>query len=967
MKNKSQQHVLGSLIIIILLLLAAIPALMFVSFTDITKADIIEDYEHGWEHYIQFTIDHDYINEDLTAFPVLVVIPTAVGSQADNGDSIRFLKEDLTEVYYHEIELWNGAGDSYVWVRINQTLSAEDTNVVMFYGNATATDTSSANTWDDNFIAVYHMNSTGAGTTVWDSTLNRHGTKNATGEPANTASGIIDGAQDFELTTSDFVTATKVGAILNLTVEAWYTPEASDGNVQAIVENTYRAAAGQKGFLIWRHDDNHLRFEVQKSVAMFSLIDPNVWQNTTAYVAGVLSDENYGRLYMNDTLVASDESITGNMTDYASAKLRIGVDKLTNSPLVYRQWADGIIDEVRISDIARSDTWIKASFNSQNQTTGFFTWNGGIDSGIVRTNTTTNIGTTSATLNSYLQFNGSARTWYGIRYGLSEDSLTNNVTVGTNGANYTAFNYDATGLNEGTLYYIQAWANNSNGFSTGTTKTFWTNSTWANSSLNNRTRIVINHTFIDEDLYDFPVLVTINSTVGQYCDSGNSIRFYKNSTTQYYYEIDTWNTSENSSVWVNVTLVYKDVDTVFYMYYNDTNAVSNSSGPNTWNGNYLGVYHLNESVGSTCFDSTSNGNDATYNGSLPTRIVFGVGYGQDFDGDNDYIDLPVEMFSSGLEPLTLEILFDSDIIGGGFHQRILALSNATSSIQAYSDADGKWNVAAYTGSALWDDATVDSNTYKNYIAYAWDEDSDYTFRTNTTQVYSKSSFTFIDFVPDVTAYIGIHVDNTTREVDGKVDEIRFSNVRRSNGWTDASFHSQNQTPGFITFTGEEEERPIDAFVINGLSENRITWQGQPNSYAWCNATGTANETMEINMTINATTNITKILIWVGDSNDTGNYLNASNISVVFSSDNTTWNLLDVNTTSFVDGGSNVTLNVSRWNDTNGMYGTNPFNGTGLTDKTASIYCRFRLDILTTQAVDIYWNSTVWKVYIGYIV
>ena len=583
---------------------------------------------------------------------------------------------------------------------------------------------------------------------------------------------------------------------------------------------------------------------------------------------------------------------------------------------------------------------------------------------IVSTSATTNINSVFATLNGYLQSNGSARTWYGFRYGLSSDSLTNNVTIGTDGTNYTAFDYVASGLNEGTVHFVQAWANNSNSFSNGTVETFWTNSTWANSSLNNRTRIVINNTFIDEDLYDFPVLVTINSTISQCCNDGNSIRFYKNSTVQYYYEIDTWNNTENSSVWVNVTHVYDDVDTVFYLYYNDTNAVSNSTGVNTWNGHFVAVYHMNESAGNL-IDSTSNGNDGTFLGNLPSKVVGAIGGGQDLTvAGSDYISLPVGCH----QPVThtWECWFKADAIDAN-HYLITDVLNGGNLIQFEAPAGNNLKYRAWISSVLkWDIASVVTyGTTWRYCAAAV-ETSNAILVLDGAEVGSNNtaapaSFGFLNI------FIGKHGTDASFS-DMVFDETRISNIVRSAAWLKASFHSQNQTTGFLTFTGEiEEGPPSDAFLINGLTSNRITWLGQPNSYVWCNATGTANETMELNMTINVTTNITQIYVWIGDSNNTGEYLNASNISAVFSSDNSTWNTIAVNTTSFVDGGSNVTLNVSSWTDTNGMYGTNPFNETGLTDKTASIFCRFRLNILTTQPVDIYWNSTTWRIYFGYIV
>ena len=595
---------------------------------------------------------------------------------------------------------------------------------------------------------------------------------------------------------------------------------------------------------------------------------------------------------------------------------------------------------------------------------------------IISTNTTTNINITFAGLNGYLQSNGSARTWYGFRYGLSNDSLTNNVTIGTDGTNCTTFSYTATGLSEGTAYFVQAWANNSNNFSSGIVETFWTNSTWANSTLNNRIRIVINHAFVDEDLYDFPVLVVINSTIGSYCDGGKSIRFYKNSTVQYYYEIDTWNSSSSSFVWVNVTHVYDDIDTVFYLYYNNTNAVSNSSGLNTWNKNYIAVYHMNSTT-TTLWDSTENRLGTKDGANNPQEVNGKIAKAQDFEFTNE--DKIIADKVGAILNMTVELWYEPE--SDGTYQIILENTYTSDPVsnkgfllyRQGSDNKLHFVVQTSTGNMFGVTSTTVLNNDVGYYCTGVLSDENYgSVYVNGVREAEDNNITG-NMVDHASAKLRIGCDKfdavTYREwIDGIVDEVRISNIARSEAWLKTSFHTQNQTPSFLTFTETEEKPPApNVFLINGLTNNRITWQGEPNSYVWCNATGTANETLEFNMTINETTNITQICVWVGDSNDTGNYLNASNISVVFSSDNTTWNTIAVNTTSFVDGGSNVTLNISTWTDTNGMYGTNPFNGTGLTNKTTLIFCRFRLDILIAQPVDIYWNSTVWKIYMGYIV
>ncbi|GAH49119.1 unnamed protein product, partial [marine sediment metagenome] len=61
---------------------------------------------------------------------------------------------------------------------------------------------------------------------------------------------------------------------------------------------------------------------------------------------------------------------------------------------------------------------------------------------------------------------------------------------------------------------------------------------------------------------------------------------------------------------------------------------------------------------------------------------------------------------------------------------------------------------------------------------------------------------------------------------------------------------------------------------------------------------------------------------------------------------------------------NFSIRKSVWTEQNGFYGTNPFLGAGLTDKSTSIFIRFKLKVPIGAPGGIY-NQSNWKVYIGY--
>jgi len=81
---------------------------------------------------------------------------------------------------------------------------------------------------------------------------------------------------------------------------------------------------------------------------------------------------------------------------------------------------------------------------------------------IVTTNTSTGVEETNATLNGWLQDNGSVDTTCGFRFGTSSGSYSENYSVGTI-TDATEFSNNNASLTQGQIYYYQAWANNSVG------------------------------------------------------------------------------------------------------------------------------------------------------------------------------------------------------------------------------------------------------------------------------------------------------------------------------------------------------------------------------------------------------------------------------------------------------------------------------------------------------------------------
>jgi len=160
----------------------------------------------------------------------------------------------------------------------------------------------------------------------------------------------------------------------------------------------------------------------------------------------------------------------------------------------------------------------------------------------------------------------------------------------------------------------------------------WWNLTWAN-----RKSITLNNASSSSSLSDFPVAVFLNSSNFDYSKTvagGADIRFVSSdNATPLSYEIESWNTSGTSTIWVKVPTITADNNTSIYLYYNNPSAQSSSSASAVWNSNFLAVYHLNDGNSTTTIvDSKGARNGVKTSTTAPSSTASAIiAGGQRFD------------------------------------------------------------------------------------------------------------------------------------------------------------------------------------------------------------------------------------------------------------------------------------------------------------------------------------------------
>ena len=332
--------------------------------------------DKDYKYKKKITIDNTKVAGNETDFPVLVSITdgdladTSNGGhvQSSNGYDIVFYDSTESVLLDHEIQRYiNTTGEIIMWVRLPNIYGAVDTVFYMYFGKpGVVIDPSTTSTWDANYVAVYHMKDITTSTIV-DSTINGNdGTKSSANNPIQ-ADGKIGYAQDFS---NDVINCGNDNSldVTNLTVEAWFNAQ-----TLGVGSNSPRIAGielSNSGFpwAVEGVDNNKILLyinvgagEVRCSYIPFDWAGGTEW-NT--WFHGAWTFTSGSQTAYKNTVAGTSASRVGSLNNQ-NYNLRIG-----NSDNGNRDW-DGLLDEIRISDMVRSANWITTCYNNQNSPSTF--------------------------------------------------------------------------------------------------------------------------------------------------------------------------------------------------------------------------------------------------------------------------------------------------------------------------------------------------------------------------------------------------------------------------------------------------------------------------------------------------------------------------------------------------------------------------------------------------------------------
>ncbi|MHA2334888.1 MAG: DUF2341 domain-containing protein, partial [Candidatus Hodarchaeales archaeon] len=287
---------------------------------------------------------------NLINFPVLVNLTDANLQDTDkvqvDGDDIVFTDASGTKLD-HEIEYFNqSTGQLIAWVRLPSLSNTSDTNITMYYGNnAVNSQENPEGVWDSNYKGVWHLSEDPTGT-VYDSTSNNHdSTSYGSMTSGDQVAGQVDGSLDFD-GTDDYIQWSNTIAQSTGTYSFWYYTHSITGERNIIADDAWLSRVG-----LW---DDVVKIETDTDGELFDFTSSSIPINTWTHIVFARAGD-FADLYVNGLWVQQVEVVGA---DILTVSCIGGTDNLA-------RMVDGMIDEVRVSNVVRSADWITTGYNNQ--------------------------------------------------------------------------------------------------------------------------------------------------------------------------------------------------------------------------------------------------------------------------------------------------------------------------------------------------------------------------------------------------------------------------------------------------------------------------------------------------------------------------------------------------------------------------------------------------------------------------
>jgi hypothetical protein len=337
-----------------------------------TGVEVYTWYNTDWQYRKHLRIDSSRVAGDLSYFPVLISTTDADWmeddsygghvAQTDGGDML-FTASDGTTKLDHEIEKYDPAtGELIAWVKVPALSGSTDTSIYIYYGNTSLAEAvnqwNAAGVWANGYVGVWHLHDDFNDSTSEGNNGTNSGSDDDTGQMANGQNFV--NADDDDIYTGTNSTMADASAV---TISAWIKPDASQTRWAGILD--YRVDASGWETVLEMKETGKFSFGVWTDT--YRNLESNAVVPTTGFshIVGVYDGSNQ-KTYIGGQLDNTQENATGNLRDN-SRPFHIG--RNPGDAVTF----NGVIDEVRISNIPRSQDWIETEYNNQKAPAAFYT------------------------------------------------------------------------------------------------------------------------------------------------------------------------------------------------------------------------------------------------------------------------------------------------------------------------------------------------------------------------------------------------------------------------------------------------------------------------------------------------------------------------------------------------------------------------------------------------------------------
>jgi hypothetical protein len=337
----------------------------------------------GWGRRVMLVLDPNDVRDNLVDFPVPVHLSDSSGIE---GEDVTFVFDELTDDSMRhriaiteedgvtecnvEVESWSSsAREAWLWVGVPFVSFRFDTVLYLYFDStmpdntahvADTNDPAAELVWDAGYQGVFHL-SEGAGPDTYDSSLlNNHCGMSQTD---HWGPGRIDGAYGFDgddewAFCGDHASLRPEHA---LTVEAWIMPQAY-GDWDAAIAQMWDNGSNEAGYWLGSVSaDGPFVFWVNTVLDGWIETSGDLSLHAWNHVVGTY-DGTTVRLYVNALEVST--AATSGAINYDPLPYGFNLARYHDSNEDNRMNVS--LDEVRVSNTARSLAWIGTSFESQN-------------------------------------------------------------------------------------------------------------------------------------------------------------------------------------------------------------------------------------------------------------------------------------------------------------------------------------------------------------------------------------------------------------------------------------------------------------------------------------------------------------------------------------------------------------------------------------------------------------------------